>query len=587
MTSLRRLQAPALLVLGLVSFATLEPGLFTIDEPNYLATLLATRAGLPHVPGVDGLPASAELAYYDPVDYATPTRPKLYAPPLYAFFALPFASLLGVRGLFLLNVLALLFSTGVVFRLAERNSTEPRTPWLVAAVYALGAYNLEYAQGIWPHMLAVALCTGAFAATLRAQADPALRHAVVAGLLVGLATGVRYQEAVYGLLLGLSLLAWAPARLRASAGFALGMAGPLALSAALNQFRFGELNPISKGSGYLSVGAATRDFGVLEPLRVLWTRVVDYSSHPSGTFSRVVFEASPHSPAYVYVGAVKKAWLQSIPWALLALAVLALSLRPVRAVGAAAATPRTRPLQTAALLSFGTLAMFAVMGYARIDGLCFNQRYFLELVPLACLALGSALEQRRPATRDLIAGAVAGGLLVLGTLKAAPPALEERLLLWFPLLAGLALLAAYAAARHAVGSRAFGLALGLCVGWAAGVHLGDDLPASRNVRQRMARRTQLLERALPASDPSALFVLGYWVNAAAPLQLERPLLIADALRDELHDAPGLVRALVGRGRRVFVLNQGFRPEELSSMAAGLEMTPVPSTNAELLEIRQK
>src|SRR4029079_16619320 len=77
----------------------------------------------------------------------------------------------------------------------------PATPWFAAAAVACGSYTIEYALGLWPHALSVALCTAGLAAVGRAiDSETRGRSVVIAdaggGLLLASAAGVRYQNAV-------------------------------------------------------------------------------------------------------------------------------------------------------------------------------------------------------------------------------------------------------------------------------------------------------------------------------------------------------------------------------------------------------
>jgi hypothetical protein len=56
----------SLIILGTLLTATAIDGPFTIDENNYLVTVLGLRQGRLSVPDTDGLPPSGELLYFDP-----------------------------------------------------------------------------------------------------------------------------------------------------------------------------------------------------------------------------------------------------------------------------------------------------------------------------------------------------------------------------------------------------------------------------------------------------------------------------------------------------------------------------------------
>ena len=79
------------------------------------------------------------------------------------------------------------------------------------------------------------------------------------------------------------------------------------------------------------------------------------------------------------------------------------------AAGAAAAAA---PLS---LVVLPTLAMFSASGITRTDGLCFNQRYFCELVPPLAVALAwgvDGIDTRRTA---VLAGGLAGAALAFAS----------------------------------------------------------------------------------------------------------------------------------------------------------------------------
>jgi hypothetical protein len=577
-----RTPALALAALGLLLSVTVVPGVFTIDEDHYLVSVAALRHGRLGTPGTEGLPASNELAWFDPQGHsrrvaATPVAPTV--PPLYAPLALPF-SYLGFRGLVAINTLAYLVITGLVFGLARRFGREPWTPWLAAVAFALGGYSVEYAQGLWPHLLTAALILAAFWAVMEAREGGPWWWAVLAGALAGWATGVRYQNLVLAGALGLGVLLWAPRRLRAALSYAAGLAVPLAASSLLNQLRLGIWNPVSKGAGYFAVAEAKAGGGMLgEAAAMFWARVVDYSLRPPPTgIAGAYLQQDPASGAYVLGTAIKKAWLQSCPWLVLALAALALVWLPRRWL-AARPPAQVRELKAMGLLVAPVLALFAVLGPSRTDGFCFNQRYFIELVPLLAVACAWGLEGLGFTPRAGLWGALWGAALAGLPLLASPfSPLRHRVLLAAPLalagvLLGLWLLSLYRA-RPALLA---GLA-GAALGWAVVVHLGDDLPSSRGLRQLNQERLAAVREALP--EPVALFA--FWGNKdpLGPLLLERDVVIADPFLDQGATAAQLVEAFHAQGRRVVVLVANFPARIFDEMrgdrpAVGLSPGPPP------------
>lgn len=539
---------------------TAVAGAFTTDEANYVATLRAARAGTVFLPGTDQLRPNRELYAFDPVAYSrTPTSPVApTAPPLWAYLALPF-SFLGWRGLVAMNALAFLGTVPLVYCLARRMSRRDDVALGASALFALGGYCVEYAQGVWPHMISLWLCTAAFFLTTRWRDGASAAAPLAAGLLVGLATGVRYQNAALAAELALGLAWLGPRRRSALSAYLIGWTGPLAACSAINHVRLGSWSPISKGAGYLSFGVAPPraptgagfDARLMEAVHTLYAKVVDYAAHPPTGSEALGFQWSvdPVLGVFLAEGAVKKALLQSAPWFVVAFWHLAVSVaRPPKP----ATDGVTRELRAMACVVFGTLALFCAAGFARTDGLTFNQRYFIELLPLGAVATAVALGQfstRRP----LVLGSLAGAAVAVVFLAAEPGSLwRSQGLRLAPI--GLACLTAIAVvSRSRVGHRIHGRLGGLVaagVAYAALVHFGDDLPASRSLRRF---NEGLVERwRHVVTDRSALFVYRAGQCGAAPLHLEKDVLIADPALGGGGDAPQLVRDLFAADRRIFI-----------------------------------
>jgi hypothetical protein len=574
-----------LAALGVALTATVVPGVFTVDEDYYLATLVALRHGRLTVPGTEGLTPSSELLYFDPMGHSrtvTATPVASTAPPLYAPLALPF-SLLGWRGLVALNTLSFLAAAALVFAFARRYATGAATPWLAVGAFALGGYSLEYAQGAWPQMLAVLLCLGAFALAARVRDGASTTLAFAAGLCAGLASGLRYQNVVFAGAVGLGVAIWAPRRWRAGTAYAGGVALPLAASSLLNHARLGFWNPLSKGPGYLSLRGVRSTGGfLLDALRMGWARVVDFSTRPPITSGEhtVYFSRDADSGAYLIDGAIKKAWLQSAPWIVLALLVCALAW-----TGRAGGDERQRrELKAISLVLLGVLGLFAAAGVQRTDGLCYNQRYLLELVPLVAIAFAWSLD-RLPLDRTrLLVGGLAGCVVAVVALRADGPlaAGRDRLLLDLPLLLAALAAVGWLLARRRGRTRVLDLAVGACLAWALLVHLGDDLAASRQRRRSHATMLAAYRQTIP--DRSALFTWWGAKDAAGPLQLDRDVVVLDARNDDGETMPALVDELLAAKRRVFVLANGFSRKVLTDALGGRPVREVTGEPMFVVEV---
>jgi hypothetical protein len=585
----------ALAFLGLLLTAVVIPAPFTVDDNNYLVNVLALRQGRVTIANTEGLTPSRELLFFDPSPWsrrvdATPVAST--APPLYAPIALAF-SLFKWRGLVALNTLAYLLTTALVFLYTRRHSTSPVTPWLAAAAFAVGSFAIEYALGLWPHSLSVALVFSAVFLAGRAIHTGAVSPAAAAGFLLAVAAGVRYQNAVVLLVIGGALLLWGKRRWRMSVAYALCAAFPLTVSSVINHARQGSWNPISKGQNYFHVPAVDdAEANVTDPLVLLWAQVVDYTARPplSDPSSRAWLTYEPVSGAHLMLGLVqKKSLLQSAPWIIVALAGFLASWTIRGAVG----DDRRRQLQLMSLVVGGMLGVFALAGMGRHDGLSFNQRYLLEVLPFAAVAFGWSMDRHALPSNRLVAGGILGAAIVMLTLLATPVdgasnamlwSTRHVLLAWVPLVIAALIVSAWILARHRL-SAWLPLApmVGLSLGWAVTVHLADDVVASNLLRRHNYERFQIFSRILP--NPSALVV--YWANRDAAVQLlfDFDIVILDAGADDASDAPALIRELQSRGRRVFLVPFGFTPSALQRIQAGFVVERVPGEALDVLELK--
>jgi hypothetical protein len=570
--------------LGVLATLSAIPSVFSIDDGNYLVNVVALREGAVTVANTAGLPPSNELLAFDPGPSGrrvlqTPVAST--APPLYAPIALPF-SLLGLRGLIGLNTMAYLATVAVVFLIARRFTQEPVAAWVGASAVALGGFTFEYAVGIWPHALSLGLTTGAFAAASLCLGTTIWRPAAVAGLLLGIAAGLRYQNAVLLLAAGTGLFVWSRARLKALPAFAVAASIPLALSALINYIRLDSWNPVSKGPGYLAVvvPGAAGSWG--DPFVMFWSRMVDFSARPPVDWLLAFSTYDRDTGAFLMLGVtVKKAVLQSAPWALVGGLVLVLAWVRRGPVS----VDQRRLLMFLSIPAAALVGVFALAGVGRDDGLSFNQRYLLELLPLAAVALAIGIDglsvRARPLAMASAIGVVAAALVLLwGPISAGPDGLvsagRQLLILKVPL--GLAVLSSatwvLVSLRRAPPA-ILAVSLGLCLGWGFSLHMLEDVTASQRLRARNLATTRQLEQVVPTN--SALVT--YWgaKDAAIPLVMTLDVIILDTQADEGRDAPKLIQALLAQNRRVFFLESGFPPDVRARALAGVKLVRLPET----------
>ncbi len=541
--------------------------------------MLGLRDGALTVAGTAGLPPSVELLYFDPapsgrVVHGTPVSST--APPLYSFIAYPF-SFAGWSGLIVLNILSFLATAALVFFYSARFSCSQRAPWVALTAFALCNFTIEYSQGVWPHMLAVALCTGAFVAASRARVGGTPGWAGAAGCLAGLAAGVRYQNVVFAGLVGVGLLLWSRRRWILGLLFAVGAALPVAATSLINYHRLGSWNPLSKGPGYLSPGDAPGEAGsyllralhlTMNGLQSTWGRVVDRAAWPAlgapGSELGQLLPKDPRSGAFLVLGVVKKAWTQSCPWVLLVLLALAMVwfVKPRWAEG------REKEAKAASVVVFGVLGMFALFGF-RTEGWAFNQRYLLELTPIVSVILAWVIERLELGLASLAIGAVGATGLGVALLQMPIQSMtRQQMMLKLPVVLGFGLAAAAFLSWRVPHLRVpVSVLVGGCLAWSTVVHLGADVQASRGHRKLHYRQQEMLARVLP-SAPVAVFA--YWgaKDAIAPLQIDHDLVVADPWIDHGRDASALTEAFRDAGRRVFVVATGMPPVILRRVTMG-------------------
>jgi hypothetical protein len=571
------------------------PGVFSADDNNYLINVLALRQGRVTVANTAGLPPSRELLSFDPGPWSrrvesTPVAST--APPLYALLAFPFHQA-GWRGLVALNTLAYSATIFLVFAHADRYARHRSTPWLAAATFALGGFAIEYAQGLWPHSLSVMLCAAGVFAIGRLVDGGRLWLAAAAGLGLGLATGIRYQNVVLLIAAGLALMLWGARRRRALAIYALAASLPVMASSVINHARLESWNPVSKGEGYLDVPPVTDPRSTLADAFVMtWARVVDFTARPRLTSpafaSWLMYDT--RTGAHLIQGLyLKKSLLQSAPWAIVPLILFVLAWVPrFRVLGG-----QRRQLQVLSFVTVAVLGMFAVSGVGRDDGMSFNQRYLLDLLPLLAVGFAWALDGLLTHSRMLAVGGVIGALGVLTIFTVTDissselirlPAATQLAVLKTPLLLAVGLGLAWILTKMRLPARrALAVTVGMCLGWALTLHLVDDVRNSQRVRRYNLGRTSAMAAVL--DDRSALVAYWWHKDPAVPLLFERDIVILDARADEGRDAPKLVRALMRDGRRVFLLEDGFPSDVRERALMGLRTTPVSGAELSMIELR--
>lgn len=575
-----------LAALGLALVVTSITAPFTIDEDNYLVTVASLRQGSFALADTAGLPRTNALLWFDPVFWERP-EPKTpvvsTAPPLYGFIALPF-SIFGWRGLQALNVLSLLVGTLLVFALARTFARRELTPWIAAWAFALGGFAIEYAQAVWPHMLATTTSLGAICLAAKSRRHRSLAMAALGGILAGLSAGIRYQNIVLALVVGAGLWLFSERRWAASAAYALGLALPLLGSAIINFCRIDTPNPISKGGNYIPevhtlIGGPVLQ-ELIDHLGAVWAMVIDYRHRPPMGTASAPWHWWPNVfGMFTYDGAVRKAWLQSSPWVAVALLFAATAWWKPRL-----SREQRNESKALGLVIVAVLGVFAVAGYSRYAGLCYNARYLFELTPLAAVLLAWATEELSLNRRVVLLGAGVGAALGGAALLLPTSAyLRDWLILTIPL--GLAILSVigWSVRRKSRLAGTLSAAL-ICASlvWGLCIHLGDDLPASRS--RRLSNQSHLGVVAALPETPTGLLTFGGYRDSLGPLLLDHEVVIADLSIDRGRMEHELVSLWMEQGRRVFVDQNALPPRLIGLLSREWSMRPLP--NAALVELLQ-
>jgi hypothetical protein len=585
-----------LMVAHVVAALALQPACVSIDEMTHewMATGLAKTASWAVENGY-GLARSTELESMA----VRAVGGKLVSAYPYGLeiATLPLHAALGLRAFVVANAVAFVGTIALCHAIAIRVTRSRRIALGAAAIFALGSYAWDYALAIWPHACATFLTTAAFhqgvVACQTASARSAALRASAAGLLAGAAIAFRLDAAFIAAPILALTVTCASAPTATTACALAGTAPGVAFLAGVNHARFGSWAPFSYGP-WEGGGSPTSGVAAYAPLAVTalaalgalaaWRAIALRASRvalaatialaiaalASASVRQLLVETArgcasllvdlrlsdpsvvepglARSPdgAMLYAGSIKKAWLQSLPYA--PIAVLAPFL---------ARAKRGAPFPFA-LLAAVACPVAAFCRFRWHGGLCFNLRYFLPTLPfvaiLTAIALGRLAARAPRDWRVLRRGDLVAIFAVLAYLAAllasrtfAPRgAGSEPFHLDAPLAiaAAIALLASAAVAlprasrlsQLAAGAAFFATLVGLS--WAATTTFSYDAPATRSIR---ARNHAVLEAARPFLGATKTLVVADMIDPFAEL-LRADVVVADGTRDGFADVADLVEA---------------------------------------------
>lgn len=225
------------------------PAPFNLDETIDILMVEAARHGRLWIDNGHALYPSESLRLFLLREGPAGLVPQY--PSGYAFLALPFYVMAGVRGLMLLNAVAYLAAMAATYGIARQLEASSRTAIAALLIFGFAGFGVVYAVGIWPHSLAVASVACAVLAVLRSTRLPTGRtaHALAlgSGCLIGLGVNMRVDT----ILVAPAILLWLAARREhwtRAVAFTAGMMPGLLLASWLNHLKFDSWLPVDYGS---------------------------------------------------------------------------------------------------------------------------------------------------------------------------------------------------------------------------------------------------------------------------------------------------------------------------------------------------
>ena len=411
-----------LLLLFAAATFLMSPGLFTIDEYIYYSGAKAFAGGGIVVPNSLEGANTHQLRLWVLVD-----GPNGLVPQYPIGSAVLGGLLLPVFGLHALQLYNALAAAGVIFltyNLGRRHFSGVWTGIGAAFLLLLSTFFLEYAFAVWPHatgMLAILVSVSLLLDDLHAEKPKSWRMVGV-GSAIGFGLLFRADVALAALAIGIALYFFSQRPVTSLIWMGIGLLPFLAILAATNVYKFGTPNPLSYGQtngggtdlaahlpllavlAFAGVAALLLRHRILDPQNrkfLVWGAVAagavaivfahGFLFRYAHGFWALVVDATMindgrpgveklDNGTLVFWGHWKKALGQSMPW----LGLLGAAFIPIPAV--------SRKTRWVILI----LALVWSLPFFPRDwhgGMGSNMRYFLPLVPFACLLASSLIAQ--------------------------------------------------------------------------------------------------------------------------------------------------------------------------------------------------
>lgn len=527
---------------------------------------------------------------------------RLYTqyPMIYTIIGGPFYKLAGYRGLALMNSLAFLMVMIFCFGAARRLFGDVDLALDAVLILTLTTFAWEYSQTSLPHMTSTCFAIGAFYLFLRCyyagNKREAALFALASGVVAGFGLGVRFDGVCTIFALIVPLIFTRPLRVQELTAVLAGLFPGVALLSWTNFVRFGSFNPLSDGSwsepgltlaaGGLCAGfliAATRQsvvdrvrnrkkgilciLAAVPPLLLLVPRIrwfviemvlnaymttIDLSS----CYADFPIGASKRGPygELIYLGGLKKALLQSLPFLAALVAPIAESFRSGKNSTAVRLSLLTPGLYIA-------LFAYSFRRYNTFDGgACLNMRYYVPCLPFFAILCAYAIRNVKVKLgkdsgflRYAITAASAIAVYIV-TVFIFPSKLVD---LDFPLLAFPLILALLILLFHVAGEllrtpvwvdfarKSTLVLMTAALVWSGLVAFSYDYPHHRKKRME----THLLGEAVSrAAAPRSLYFSDF---LPVPGLLEKDTIIAFPYIDRFGDFADLLEFHLKKGRRAY------------------------------------
>ncbi len=618
-----RIKIVILCLLGLLHVGAtvylVAPGYISIDEAlhHWTTRAYSVTGGFALWNGYDEF-ATPELHH----PYIRVHAGKLYSqyPPLFSVLALPFYRLFGFYGLFVLNSICFVLAVLITFFTAMRLFEDTELALNACLVLILATFAWEYSQAAWPHAAALLFVVGAFHLFVLAFWAPPNRGTVLpalaAGLVAGFGPGMRLDAVLVFPALVLPFVFARPWRPREACMVLLGAVPGMLVLAIVNSIKFGAFNPFYYGEG---PGSQQIDyFGIMLPvvgvLVAVWVITRSRYSDLIGNHYRTllmfaalvtlvacsclpqlrgpvykwitaayayVIDIRAYAPeteisamtrssggGVVYIGALKKALLQSMPFLALLVVPLIETFR------------RSNYFAVFTVLFMVPLVVTGFNSYSidhhGMGGLCLNCRYFVMCLPFFSILVAYALRYLKqqsevrlgPVGIALTALATAGTYFLLTRiLMTSIDALEFPLLIVPLVLAGLLLLVLVGCEfltgrRRDALTRVTWVLVWAAMVWSGLVSFTYDYPEHRWARSVNYQCGKAICNTVAPN--SILFAGTYWTAAIMAVEKDR-VRIALPFTDQFRDFEALLTFQLKEGRKAF---GSFTPDIWAQLQQG-------------------